>query len=78
MAFLIQNERHKILATWLNNASLACFIAGVISPLAKIWLEPGAASGIAPYWFSGVLAMWMIAAACLHIVARVVLGRLRE
>jgi hypothetical protein len=61
----VANERAKLFAQALDRASTGCFVVGVFGPLAGAsWANE---SGLA--WIGGALA--------LHIVAQMVLGRIR-
>jgi len=72
---LIQNERTKLLATAANNLAVAILVTAVLAPSASMlyglsdptlhrgWLVVGAA--------------WIFAGIALHVVAHLVLGRLK-
>ena len=75
--FLVQNERAKLTANWLNTLATATIAAGVFAPLAAVIY------GVSqPPAFRIPLAA--MAAACfvfgtfLHVLGRLVLGRLQE
>ena len=73
---LIHNERAKLLANNLDRASSGALAAGFITPTASL------ATGNPSVTFSFGLAIstgiWILAAFALHMVARAVLGGLRE
>ena len=75
---LVHNERTKLLANALNTAATSSFAIGVLAPVAATFYNVG---GAAPVRL-GVLvlgtAIWLIAAAVLHMGARRVLRGLRE
>lgn len=69
---LIHNERTKLLANALDRASTACFAVGALGqalslpPASQMWLGLLSPAG------------WILAAIGLHLVARRVLGRLKQ
>jgi hypothetical protein len=69
---LIHNERVKLLANALDRASTACLAIGVLGqaltlpPTGQLWI-----SLVSP-------VAWIFAAIVLHLIARRVLGRLKE
>lgn len=73
---LVHNERTKLTATWLNTLASASIAAGGISPLVAIlygFSQPHQEMGI-----TALLSLiWILAGIGLHIVARLVLGRLK-
>jgi hypothetical protein len=74
---LIHNERTKLLATALNNAAVGCFTAGVIGLVIALTLEvPG--SRDRPGMIVLMIVIWILTALNLHLVAQLVLGRLKE
>jgi hypothetical protein len=79
MAYLVENERYKTSATWCNNASVACFVVGFVTP--GVQLSRGLPTSMESGAILGVLLSmmgWFVAAAVLHWMARFALGRLRE
>lgn len=71
---LIQNERIKLLATALNNVAVATLVTALITPAATFLYGSGHAS--TSYWqLAG--AAWLSAGVTLHLIAQVILGRLK-
>ena len=75
--FLVENERTKLTASWLNSLAVAVIAAGVFAPaaalvygLSQLSMSVGSVSGIVMVCF----AIGLI----LHWLARLLLGRLRE
>ena len=70
---LVHNERTKLSATWVNNLAAGAVVAGVISPMVSI-----AARG-SPSWLPIVVSViWLFAGVVLHLMARGILGGLRQ
>lgn len=75
MAYLVENEHYKAAATWCNNASVACFVVGFITPGVQL-----SRSLSAPVEAGSTLALalsmvgWFVAAGILHWMARFALG----
>jgi hypothetical protein len=70
---LVNNERYKISATALNNASVAAVITSVVAPATADLYGIGAPKS--PYWW--VFGMcWLAGSAALHFAARHLLGDL--
>lgn len=72
---LIHNERTELLANAFDRASTACVAVGLLGPAANALYGMGAAHGGLLFWPS--VALWLVAAAVLHLLARRVLGGLR-
>lgn len=73
---LIHNERWKLTATALNGLAIATSAGGVIAPLVAIsYGLPNATRGLYPI---AVSLVWLSTAIALHLIARRILGRLRE
>lgn len=72
---LIHNERTKLAANALDRASTACLTVGVFGPGAAALYGVGgpAARG----WVVVGAVLWLAAAAMLHFMARLTLGRLK-
>jgi len=74
----IANERTKLLANALDRASTAYFTVDVATPLAGWVYDLGGLRTLLP---PGALAAgvfgWIGAALALHVIARLVLGRIR-
>ena len=72
---LIENERTKLAATALNNVAVATVATALIAPSAA-FLYGSAAAGPRNWW--GLIALaWFIAGVVLHVLAHIVLGRLK-
>ena len=70
---LIENERQKLTANWLNAIASGMIITGGVAPLVAIALNVANAA------FSTVLvstAIWLSVAFGLHLFARRLLGKL--
>jgi hypothetical protein len=72
---LIHNERTKLLAAAVNTTAVATIIAGVIAPMAGLFYGSSSIS-VGAWWVFGS-ALWLLVGFALHLVAQVVLGRLR-
>lgn len=76
---LVHNERWKLTAVWLNTMAAGTVIAGSVTPLVALAYglrsDPVAVS-------TGLIVMltlvWMSAGIALHMIARAILGRLKE
>jgi len=73
---LIHNERMKLLATGLNNLAVATLVAGILAPIAGVLYGTSSASGNRGWLL--VTLIWLCAGFGLHVLGRIVLGRLRE
>jgi hypothetical protein len=73
---LVANERWKLTATALNSIAVATMAAGVVAPLVAVSYGVSTAPGSA--FFVAMGAVWLFAAVCIHIVARAILGGLKE
>lgn len=72
-----RNERRKLMASLLNTLAGAAVTVGVLAPIA------GMLYGVTVPAMSAVglvvaLAVWLVAGLILHVIARVVLGRIEE
>jgi hypothetical protein len=75
---LIHNERTKLSATALNGTAIASIAAGFITPLAAVSFGlPGSAARGALVTTLFAVA-WLGVGSVLHLVARYLLGNLRE
>jgi hypothetical protein len=73
---LIHNERTKLLASTVNTVGTATIVAGAVTPLiAATSGLPGGGFGFGTFLFS---VAWLGIGAGLHLVPRIILGRLRE
>jgi hypothetical protein len=75
---VIANERTKLLANALDRASTARFTVGVATPLAG-WIHNigGLRTSLSAQRLAIGLSGWILAAIALHLIARMVMGRLR-
>jgi hypothetical protein len=79
VAYLVENERAKLTATAFNTSGVACWVVGVLTPIASL-LAAGntrVSSTSAPWLIQGAIA-WLMVGIALHFLARSILGRLRE
>jgi hypothetical protein len=70
---LVSNERLKLSATALNNASVAAFITSVVAPATANLYGNGVPKS--PYWWM-FGACWLADSAGLHFAARRIIGDL--
>jgi hypothetical protein len=72
------NEKTKLTATWFNTLSLAFVVVGAVTPFASSGYE-GSLTGFWPgsYFLLFPIA-WIAGGIALHLIARRILGRLRE
>ena len=73
---LIHNERTKLLATGLNNTSVAPLVTAIIAPI--VGFLYGSPSAAATKWWPLIGLVWLLVGVGLHVAAQVVLGRLRD
>ena len=74
---LIRNEGTKLLATALNTTATSCFTVGIVTPLAGfIYNVGGFRSSVGLPELALGLTGWLMAALCLHLLARRMLGGL--
>jgi hypothetical protein len=73
MSVSIRNERVKLTASALDRASTGCLVVGIFAPLAAFPQSTNSRAGLIVS-----VMVWLAAAVVLHIVARRVLGRLRQ
>jgi hypothetical protein len=74
--WLVQNERRKLTATALNSVAITIAAAGFIAPIVAVsYGMPGAPGSL---YFAAVSAVWLFAAVGLHLIARAMLGGLKE
>ena len=76
---LVDNERAKLTANWLNTLSAGTVIAGSVTPLVAIayGLRPGA-EPLDRLFIFALSFGWIAIGVTLHLVARIILGRLKE
>ena len=75
--FLVHNERAKLTATWLNALSTALIAAGFFAPAAALLY--GLAQLATGFAYMLTLTLGCVGlGAGIHVIARAVLGRLRE
>ncbi len=73
---LIHNERRKITATAINGIAIATMVAGAVAPL--IAWSYGVSNAPSGRYLIVTSAIWFLAAICLHLIARAMLGGLKE
>jgi multisubunit Na+/H+ antiporter MnhG subunit len=77
--YLVENERWKLTAAWLNTMAAGTVIAGAVTPL--VALAYGLRADTEPLATGLVVLLtfiWISAGIGLHFTARAILGRLRE
>jgi hypothetical protein len=76
---LVDNERAKLTANWLNTLSAGTIIAGCVTPLVAIayGLRPGA-EPLSDRFILTLVIAWILIGVALHFGARISLGRLKE
>jgi hypothetical protein len=75
--FLVQNERTKLTANWLNALATALVATAVFAPLAALlYGVSGAPSSGLPLLLTAIACF--VIGVFLHMMARFALGRLRE
>ena len=72
---MIHNERTKLLATALNNVGVATLITGVVAPTVAT-LYGATNVGGDRLWFL-VAGVWLLAGIGLHLVAQLIIGKLK-
>jgi len=71
---LVYNERTKLLATALSNTGVATVVTAIVAPV--VGFLYGTPAPVGPWW-------WLVGVVCLlvgvglHILAQVLLGRLK-
>jgi hypothetical protein len=76
---LIHNERWKLTATWVNAVGVGIVIAGSVTPI--VALAYGLRAGPQPIGAGTIIVLtlvWILIGLALHLMARALLGRLRE
>lgn len=73
---LIANERWKLTATALNGVAVATIVTGFVGPLVAVSYGVSTTPGSA--YLVGIAASWFLAAIVIHMVARAILGGLKE
>ena len=73
---LVDNERTKLTANWLDRAGTAAFTIGVIAPLAAtMYGYPSPPTSVGNLLLG--IVVWFLLSVSLHFLARLVLKRLR-
>ncbi|MDR3475322.1 MAG: amino acid transporter [Devosia sp.] len=72
---LVENERIKLSAAYLNGVAVALMTAGVLAPVISSF---GGGSAMGPLQLSGLIVICILLSVGLHLVARLVLGGLFE
>ncbi|GLQ38970.1 hypothetical protein GCM10007908_25900 [Rhizobium albus] len=75
LATTIHNERTKLTATWLNGLAIAVMAIGGFAPL--ITYVSSAESSLSVEGLALIGVICLLLSAALHLVARIVLGRLK-
>jgi hypothetical protein len=73
---LVRNERLKLLASAISNSAVATFVTAIVAPIAG-WLY-GVPSVVSGEGWPLIGGAWLLLAVVLHVVAQIILGRLRE
>jgi len=78
VANLIENERSKLTATFVNGLSITSMAAGFFTPwvAATLGIHNGRHHGY--FWLTLATLTWLVIAFALHWLARRLLGGLRE
>ena len=67
---LVENERAKLTANWLNPMASGIIITGVIAPIiAALYGVPGP-SQTAPATLARISVIWVATGTALHVIAR--------
>ena len=75
---LVANERTKLAANALDRASTACLTVGVATPLAAWFYNIGGfGAATSPAALAPGILGWILAASALHIIAQMLLRRLK-
>ena len=75
---LVANERTKLVANALDRASTACLTVGVATPLAAWFYNIGGFGVTAsPVSLAPGIGGWILAAFVLHLIAQLLLRRLK-
>jgi MFS-type transporter involved in bile tolerance (Atg22 family) len=79
MAHLVHNEKVKLTATAFNTSAVACFVVGVLTPVAATVARgvPMQRPDMTSIGSPGVVS-WLGVGIIPHLLARSMLGRLRE
>jgi hypothetical protein len=72
---VIQNERIKLLATAISTTGVATVVTSFIAPISG-YLYGSSTASIGNWWLLSIV--WLLGGFALHIIAQIVLGRLRE
>lgn len=75
--FLVHNERTKLTATWLNTMATALVAAGVFAPAAAV-LYGLSSLQIERGFIAAAVLGCMTLGVCIHLAARMLLGKMRE
>ena len=73
---LIHNERRKLTATLLNGVAIAMMATGFVAPVVAV--SYGVSNAPLSLFLVGTAAVWFFVALGLHLVARAILGGLKE
>ena len=73
---LIHNERTKLLATALNNTAVATVVTAIVAPI--VGFLYGSPSATATRWWPLIGIAWLLVGIGLHMLAQIVLGKLKQ
>jgi hypothetical protein len=74
---LIQNERTKLTANWLNAMASGVIVTGVVAPSIALMFQLGG-SALLNLWLIGAASCtWLLGGVILHLTARYILRSLR-
>jgi hypothetical protein len=76
---LVENERLKLTAGYLNAGAGSCFAAGVVAPVAALTFGYGTAqAGLSPLTFAVGITTFLATSLALHAAARFLLKELKS
>ena len=75
---LIHNERIKLSASWVNALAVTIVATGVIAPMAAVAFGLSTIGTVSTSVLVPLTIAWLVLGIVLHIVARLMLGRLQE
>lgn len=74
---LIQNERTKLTANWLNAMASGVIVTGVVAPSIALLFQFGAAASLNIWLIGAASTIWLLGGIILHLTARFILRSLR-
>ena len=75
--FLVENERTKLTASWLNALATALVAAGAFAPAAAL-IYGLSRPVLSPFYISLITVVCVVGGYALHLIGRAFLGRLQE